>query len=188
MPRYVTTVKIVYVTDGVTVKVSLLCLAIRMCQILINSYMINHCLFVLKLFSPNVFCWNQNYSCLPPFWTRSTPDSLSANTWEWDVLLIRLSLPGSHSNAHLQKHTDTHEAPLDDRKTPAPLQDTASTSWLRCWLILINWYTDRSSLEPLPARQKLRVAFCAVIEPANDDISAWKSRSTALQLINNISG
>lgn len=188
MPWNVTTVKIVYVTDGVTVKVSLFCLAIIMCQIAINSYMINHCIFSFKLFFQMYFAQNQHYSCLPPFWTRSSPDSLSANTWEWDVFLIRLFLPGSHSNAHLQKHTDTREAPLDNRKTPALLQDTASTSWLRCWLILINWYTDRSSLEPLPARQKLRVAFCAVIEPANDDISAWKSRSTALQLINNISG
>lgn len=45
MPCYVTTVKIVYVTDGVTVKVSLFCLAIIMVQIAINSCMINPYLF-----------------------------------------------------------------------------------------------------------------------------------------------
>lgn len=67
MPCYVTTVKIVYVTDGVTVKVSLLCLAIKMCQIVINSYMINHCLFLLKLFSQMCFAQIQIILLSPLF-------------------------------------------------------------------------------------------------------------------------
>lgn len=54
MPCDVTSVKIVYAKDVVTLKVKFFCLSVIICQIQINSYMINYCIFfiicLLKLF------------------------------------------------------------------------------------------------------------------------------------------
>lgn len=158
-----------------------------MCQIQINSYLIHYwyfyliCLFKLYLVlsSPVLNTFLSRFVVGKHIRVMCLPNPPPPHP-QPPVLIVTLTC--------LQKHTDTHQAPLDDGRTPALLRDTDSTSWFGCWLIPINWYTDRSSLKPLTARQKLRVAFGAVIEPANDDISAWKSRSSALQLINNISG